>query len=269
MRFEVDGRTAYAYTGAKPLAPERPTIALIHGAAHDHSVWALQSRYLAHHGWNVLAFDLPGHGRSDGPPLPTVEQMGEWVVRTIAAAIPERSSPLVIAGHSMGSLIALEAASAAPPGLAGVALLSIAFPMKVSEPLLEATRNDEARARDMINYWSHSGPTHRPGAPGPGFSLFLGNWRLMERQPAGVLYNDFNACNAYGRGLERVSALKCPVLYLLAQRDAMTMTRNARELIRATPHAEVVEIPGSGHNMMAEQPDATLRGLMQWLARLR
>jgi len=42
----------------------------IHGVLNDHSVWILQSRYLAHHNWNVLAIDLPGHGKSGGEPPP-------------------------------------------------------------------------------------------------------------------------------------------------------------------------------------------------------
>ena len=49
MFLQVQGRRAYAYTGGKPFDPSRPTIVFVHGAQHDHSVWILQSRYLAHH----------------------------------------------------------------------------------------------------------------------------------------------------------------------------------------------------------------------------
>ena len=56
----------YAYTGGKPFDAARPCVVFLHGAQHDHSVWILQSRYLAHHGYSVLALDLPGHGRSRG-----------------------------------------------------------------------------------------------------------------------------------------------------------------------------------------------------------
>jgi len=64
MRISVNGGECYAYTGFHRLDPAQPTIAFVHGAANDHSVWALQSRYFAHHGFNVLAVDLPAHGRS-------------------------------------------------------------------------------------------------------------------------------------------------------------------------------------------------------------
>jgi pimeloyl-ACP methyl ester carboxylesterase len=124
----------------------------VHGALHDHSVWILQSRYLAHHGFAVLAVDLPGHGRSAGPALDTVEAMADWVLQ-LAAAGRKRAT---IVGHSMGSLIALEAAGARRRASSAIALVGTAYPMKVSDALLQAARDDEPRAFDMINQWSHS-----------------------------------------------------------------------------------------------------------------
>ncbi len=73
----------YAYTGGRPFDPALPTVVFMHGAQHDHSVWILQSRYLAHHGYGVLALDLPGHMRSAGPPLATVEAMADRVAAGI------------------------------------------------------------------------------------------------------------------------------------------------------------------------------------------
>ena len=66
MELIVHGHATYAYTGGKTLDATKPTVVFIHGVLNDHSVWSLQSRYLAHHGWNVLAVDLPGHCRSSG-----------------------------------------------------------------------------------------------------------------------------------------------------------------------------------------------------------
>ena len=64
MRFgcgsKVNAKQTYAYTGGRPFDPALPAVVFIHGAEHDHCVWALQSRYLAHHGRGVLAVDLPG-----------------------------------------------------------------------------------------------------------------------------------------------------------------------------------------------------------------
>ena len=69
MKFEVQGRTAYAYTGGKPWADAERCVVFIHGALNDHSVWTLLARWFANHGHAVIAVDLPGHGRSAGAPI--------------------------------------------------------------------------------------------------------------------------------------------------------------------------------------------------------
>ena len=262
MLIDVDGHRAYAYTGGRPLDPARPVVAFLHGAQNDHSVWALQSRWLAHHGWSVLAFDLPGHGRSDGPPLADVPAMAAWLLRALAAAGVARAA---LVGHSMGSLIALEAAGQAPEVVSALALVGTAFPMKVSDVLLAAARDDEPEAFAMINQWSHAKLVHRPGTPGPGFSTFVQNLRLMERQASGVLSIDFLACDAYAGGAERARALRCPVLFALGERDVMTPPKAARELIAAIPTAEVVQFAGCGHAIQAEAPDELRDALAAFL----
>ncbi len=109
----------------------------IHGAQNDHSVWVLQTRYFAHHGFGVLAVDLPGHGRSKGAPLTSVEAMADWLLALLDAAGVKQAT---LIGHSMGSLIALETAFRAPQRVARLALVGTAYPMKVSDTLLDASR---------------------------------------------------------------------------------------------------------------------------------
>ena len=77
MELRVAGNSVYAYTGGKTFDAKLPAVVFIHGGEQDHSVWALQSRYLAHHGYAVLAVDLPGHGRSGGAPLASIEDMAD------------------------------------------------------------------------------------------------------------------------------------------------------------------------------------------------
>jgi len=111
MEFNVKGGQAYAYTGGKPFNPALPCVAFVHGALNDHSVWTLLARWFAHHGFCVLAVDLPGHGRSVNPVLGTVPELGAWLLDLLAAAGVQQAS---LVGHSMGSLIAMEAAAQAP-----------------------------------------------------------------------------------------------------------------------------------------------------------
>lgn len=262
----------YAYTGGRPFDAARPTIVFLHGAQHDHSVWILQSRYLAHHGYGVLAFDLPGHMRSEGPALASVEAMADRLRDGILAAGVTR---MLLVGHSMGSLIALELARRLPDHTVGVALVAAAFPMRVSDALLGATRSDAPQAMDMINVWSHSPATaafeRKPCNPAPGFSNVWQNLRLMQRiagrDGPEVLPLDFAACNSYAGGLEAARALPCPALFLLGSQDVMTPPRAAEALIAACPDAAVVHLDGGGHSLMAERPDQVLKALKEFAAR--
>jgi pimeloyl-ACP methyl ester carboxylesterase len=250
----------YAYTGGRTFDASKPTVVFLHGAQHDHSVWILQSRYLAHHGYGVLALDLPGHMRSEGPPLATVEEMADRIADALRTA---GVGQFMAVGHSMGSLIALELARRLPEAARGVALVATAFPMRVAEPLLNATRDAPEEALDMINVWSHSpsiaGFDRKPSNPGPGFSTMWQNLRLMQRirqrDGDGVLPTDFVACNRYAGGLEAAAALQCPVLFVLGSSDAMTPPRAAKALIDACRQPEVVTLPHAGHALMAENPD--------------
>ena len=263
MWLTVRGQKSYAYTGGKPFNPALPTVVFIHGAQHDHSVWILQSRYLAHHGYGVLAVDLPGHVKSAGVPLGSIEDMAAWITELLDAAGVKQAA---LVGHSMGSLIALETAGAQPARVSKIALVGTAVPMPVGAELLDATRDDEPLAQDMVNIWSHSTYAAKPSNPGPGFWTIGGNLRLMQRIKPGVMHADFAACNAYTQGLARAAVLTCPVLLLLGADDVMTMPRAARDLIATLNHQRNVVIPACGHTLMAEQPDAVLEHLTQFLA---
>lgn len=264
-----EGRRAWCYTGGRPLDASLPAIVFLHGAQHDHSVWALQSRWFAHHGYAVLAPDLPGHGRSAGPALASVEAMADWVLALLDAA---GIGSAILAGHSMGSLIALEASARAPARLRGLALLGSTWPMKVSDALLATSRDDEPAAIDMVNIWSHGTLlAHKPSAPAPGFYVPGVNRRLMQRvaqrgEPQ-QFHTDFSACNAYAGGGAAAATVACPTLFILGRRDAMTPPRSAQGLIAAIPGATVVQVD-AGHAMMAEQAGAVLDALAAFAANL-
>ena len=259
MIIQLTAHTAYAYTGGKTFNPGLPTAIFIHGAQSDHSVWALQTRYFAHHGFSVLAVDLPGHGRSAGAPLKSVEAMADWLSEVMLAAAVQKA---VLIGHSMGSLIALETALRAKDRVCGVALVGTAYPMKVSAQLLEPSEHREQDAIDMVNIWSHSTIAQKPSAPGPGFYVHGGSRRLMQRiseiNPAKVFHTDFAACNDYSHGEQAAAALHCPALFLLGRKDIMTPAKAATSLSSAIKQSKTVTLEACGHALMAEQPDQVL-----------
>jgi pimeloyl-ACP methyl ester carboxylesterase len=262
----ISSQQNYYYGGGKPHQGNRTTLVFIHGAQHDHSVWILQSRYFAHHGFNVVAVDLPGHGRSISPLCTSVEAMAHAVLQQLTAIGVEQFIPI---GHSMGSLIALELSALAPSRVSALCLVGTSAPMKVSDTLINLIRENETAAMAQINAWSNSTIAQRPGNPGPGFSTYIQNLRLMERQTPGVLLNDFLACNAYVHGPDRAANFHKPCLIIQGASDAMTPLKAAIKLQQSFPKsAQLIAIEKAGHAIMAERPDTVLQAMKKWLASL-
>ena len=255
MKISVAGSEVYAYTGTRPLDAALPSVVFVHGAAHDHSVWALQSRYFAYHGRNVLAVDLPGHGRSGGNALATVEAIADWIPALLdVAGIGEAG----LVGHSMGSLVALECAARHPERVSRIALIGPAAPMLVADELLDAAKRNDHVAYEFITGWSYSAGKQLGGSRMPGVWLTGNAMRLMERTKPGVLHTDLVLCNAYAAGLAAAAKVRCPALVVVGARDIMAPPKNAKDLIRTLPDVHVVDLPDCGHALMAEQPDAVL-----------
>jgi pimeloyl-ACP methyl ester carboxylesterase len=262
MRFQVEGLEVYAYTGARPLVAAQPTIVFVHGAANDHSVWALQSRYFAHHGFNVLAVDLPGHGHSAGARLASVEAIADWLAAVLDAGGCARAA---IVGHSMGALATLECASRHAGRVTRIALVGIAVPMEVSDDLLDAARRNDHVAYELINGWSYGPRRSLGGNAVPGLWMTGNSMRLLERNAPGALATDLAACRAYANGQAAASAVRCPALVITGKRDLMAPPRNAKAVQAALPDVRSIELPDAGHALMAEEPDAVLDALRGFL----
>ncbi len=232
MRLRVADNDVYAYTGARALDAARPTVVFVHGAANDHSVWALQSRYFAHHGWNALAVDLPGHGRSAGAALPRVEAIADWIVAVLDAAGAAKAA---LVGHSLGSLAVLDAAGRHADRVTRIALLGPAVPMPVSDLLLDAAKADDHVAYELINGWSYSAGRQLGGNQVPGMWMTGNAMRLMERSRPGVLHADLSACHAYAGGLAAAAAVRCPALVIIGERDQMAPPKGAQALRASSP----------------------------------
>jgi pimeloyl-ACP methyl ester carboxylesterase len=256
--LRVDGNRAFAATGGRPFDPAQPTVLFIHGAGMDHTVWALQTRYFAHHGRAVLAVDLPGHGRSGGALLRSIAEMASWIVRMLDAA-EVQSAALV--GHSMGALIALEAAAAAPARVRSLALLGVAERMPVHPDLQAAADGNRRLAPELVSSWGHGRSSHLGGNPAPGLWMMGGSLQLLERAPAGALAADLAACNAYAGALAAAGRVACPTLLLLGALDRMTPPAKATPLAGAIKRVRTVTLPGAGHMLMSERPDAVIDAL--------
>jgi pimeloyl-ACP methyl ester carboxylesterase len=265
MKLDVGGpggsREAYAYTGGKPFDASLPAVVFVHGALHDHSVWTLLARWFANHGFAVLAPDLPGHSRSAGPPLGSVEALADWLLALLDAAGVREAS---LVGHSMGSLVALEAAARAPQRAKRLVMIGTAYPMAVSPALLESARGDPFAAIDSVNAFSHSTLAAKPSHPGPGMWLHGANRMLMRRVQSGqrdgnLFLTDFEVCNRYAGGLEAAARVACPATLVLGERDQMTGPKQTARIAQAL-RARTATLP-AGHALMTETPEALLAAL--------
>jgi pimeloyl-ACP methyl ester carboxylesterase len=258
MQLTVNGTDTFIAAGGKAFDPSLPTVLFLHGAGMDHTAWALHDRWFAHHGHNVLAPDLPGHGRSPGAPLPTIAEMADWTAALLDAAGAANAK---LIGHSMGSLIALETAARHPAKVSGLALVGTAATMTVGPDLLKAAEANNHDAVDMVSIWGLGHQAELGGSLAPGLWMHGGAQRILERCKPGVLFNDLAACNAYQNAVAAAATVKVPVTLVLGERDMMTPTKAGKALAVALPGSRTVVLEGAGHMMMTERPDELLAAL--------
>lgn len=262
VELEVDGKRVFAATGGRDPDPALPALIFLHGAGMDHTVWQLQARYFAHHGHGVLAIDLPGHGRSAGPPLDGIEALAGWTGGVMDAA---RLARATLVGHSMGALVALETAARLPDRVTAIALLGIAETMGVHPDLQAAAEKGEHLAYELVTSWGYSRRALLGGHPAPGVWMAGGALRLLERGCAGVIGHDLADCSVYVGAKQAATKVKCPVLILSGDRDRMTPAKTAAPLAGAIAGARMVTLPGAGHMMMLERPNETLDALREFI----
>ncbi|TMJ84221.1 MAG: alpha/beta hydrolase [Alphaproteobacteria bacterium] len=258
MQLSVNGNEAFAATGGREFDRSQPTVVLLHGAGFDHTAWALHSRWFAHHGYGVLAPDMPGHGRSCGAPLRSIAEMADWTAALLEAAGVARAT---LVGHSMGSLVALETAARHPAKVSALGLIGTTATMNVGPDLLKAAEANDHAAVDMVSIWGLGFDAELGGSLAPGLWMHGGAQRVLERCPPGVLFSDLSACNAYQDALAAASKITVPTTLVLGERDMMTPSRGGKALAAALPNSRIVVLPGAGHMMMAERPDELLAAL--------
>ena len=258
MQLSVNGLDTYVATGGKDFDPSQPTVVFLHGAGFDHTTWALHSRWFAHHGYGVLAPDLPGHGRSGGAALSTIAEMADWTAALLDAA---GAANAWLVGHSMGSLIAIETAARHPAKVSALSLIGTAATMTVGPDLLKAAEANDHSAVDMVSIWGLGFQAELGGSLAPGLWMHSGAQRVLEQGRPGVLFNDLSACNSYQNALGAAAQIKIPATVILGERDMMTPLKQGKALAAALPNSRTVVLRGAGHMMMVERPDELLAAL--------
>ena len=260
--IEVGDSPVGVSTGGRPLATDQPLLVFVHGAGLDRTIWQLQTRYFAAHGFSVFAVDLPGHGRTPGPAPASIAAGAAWLVEVVAAAGFDTAH---VVGHSMGGLMALELAATHPTRVASLTLLGVAERIPVHPDLLAAAETDDHLAVELVSSWSLGRPAHRGGHPTPGLWMMGSAVRLLERAAPGTLHAGLAACDAYQGAADAAAAVQCATLLLLGELDLMTKPRAAEPLAATLADATVVVVPGAGHLLMVENPDVVIDTLAQFL----
>jgi pimeloyl-ACP methyl ester carboxylesterase len=264
MNFLVQQQPAFVYTGGKSFDAAKPSVLFIHGAANDHSVWTLKARYFAHHGFNALAVDLPGHGKSFGSARTTVSQYADWIVNLLDNGAIANAA---VVGHSMGSLIALDVALRHPTRVRELVLIGTSAPMPVADALLDAAKNRPQDAFDMLNIWGHAPQMKWGRSPIPGTSLMMSYKRLLEKSAPGVLFHDLSACHQFTMREESFKQITAPTLVLSGTRDMMTPPKAASAVAKQIAGAKFASFEGAGHALMQEAPGAVLDQLKSFIPR--
>ena len=260
MELTLNGYKAHAVTGGVTLEADAPTLILIHGAGMDSTVWQMQNRYMAHRGVRVLAVDLPGHGQSDGDVISSVEAMADWTIAFMDAASCQTVS---VAGHSMGSLVALEVASRAPERMRNIALLGCAAEMPVHPDLIQAAQDGGKLAPGLITDWGFGNISHTGGHIHPGLWAMGAAEQLLRGAKPGALANDLIACNAYKNALNAAANITGNTHIISADEDKMTPSKNARLLSDAIETCEMTVLSKTGHMMMLERPREVAKMLLE------
>lgn len=262
MKFLVQQQPAYVYTGGKNFDATKPSVVFIHGTANDHSVWTLQARYFAHHGWNALAVDLPGHGKSFGDAKSSIAGAADWIINLLDNGNIKTAA---LVGHSMGSLIALDAAARHPSRVSQLGLIGSSVPMPVSDLLMDAALHRPDEAIDMLNIWGHAPQLKWGKNPSPGTSTLMAGARLLGQSRPGVLATDLAACRVFQIDDVTLKKIDVPILIIAGTNDLLTPAKAAGALAARMGNATIVTLADTGHSMMQEAPAKVVEALKSFL----
>jgi pimeloyl-ACP methyl ester carboxylesterase len=242
-RLAHGGRVHYAERGEP--RDGAPPVLLIHGAGASSAIWMMAMARIARAS-RVVAIDLPGHGPS---PLPEggAGALSLAAYRDAAGMLAGALclGPSVLVGHSMGALVAMEAALAWPDKVRGLVLCGAAPRLPVRDELLALIREDHARVPAWMAEHGLS-PAAKP-------AVRRGFVAAGVVTPAEVTLADFEAVRSADLG-DRVRSLTCPIVWLDGADDRVAAPSEGRP-------GDVRTLAGVGHLVPIEAPGAVADGV--------
>ena len=239
------------------------TVVLIHAVGHDLTYWDRQIEALSD-SYNVVAFDLPGHGRS----APSSSGWSfDYAANVVAALIIELSaSPVHLIGISFGGMIAQVIAITQPDLIRSLTLIGTApsFPKEVREGM--RARADLIRAEGMaavidssLQRWlTQQTREHRPDITDRLTKTLLGD----DAATHAAIWDIISELDLD----DRLCEISCPTLVLVGEQDPSTPPAVASRLAAAIKNSSLIVVPEASHIVTVEAPSAVNMALLSFLA---
>ena len=239
----INGQPIGFETGPRGIEPGRPTLVLVHGSGGSRLSWRLQLPALDND-LNVVALELPGHGQTPGPFLTSVADCAAWVAQVLSAwNLPQAP---VLAGHSLGGAIAVEAGLTRPDLLGGLILVGTGAHLPVNPALIDGLTQNFQETIPLVMKWAFS-KTVDPKLKDEAIQL------MLQLDPA-VLINDFVACDRFDRRAD-LGRITLPTLIVCGRQEKMTPPPLSEELLAGIKGSRLEFIDNAGHEVMEEQPE--------------
>ena len=244
------------YTESVGGEPSQPPVVLIHGTGSDHRSWPLELRRLS--GRRLLAVDLPGHGHSAGRPRQSVAAYAQDLVAFLEALQIFR---VVLVGHGLGAMVALQTAFEHPARVAGLGLIAASAHLEVPPMIVEYFSNPLTVPLGWLWFQQTAFSPHTLPA-----RIEVCLERLRSTRPA-VLGGDWRACTQLDLSSE-LAQINCPTWVVCGADDRLAPPACTHFLATRLNATRLQVIPAAGHMLLFEQPSALAAGLRSFLTDL-
>ncbi len=234
-----------------------PPLLLIHPAGSNADTWGDLLGELAR-SRRVIVYDRRGYSPSARHPATSIRQHAEDAAALLGQL---GAAPAVVVGLSVGATIALELAVQRSDLVSALILHEPPFHAKKHPdlstigPLLRVQTlrllRRERRAAEAFLRWAYA---YRDG--GSAFDAFPAAWRQAALDHAGLVLRDLDIATGEHLTRARLAAITCPAVCSFGERGSPAIAKLVRGLAAMLPQAELVGVPGAGHAVHFDQPQA-------------
>jgi len=216
----------------------------MHGSGLTHIVWSLHEQFLTAAGYSVLSVDLPGHGNSERPAIKSIEEISEWVKKSMETL---KVNEISFMGHSQGCLVGLEFAFRFPKLIKSLVLVGGSYELPVNPALIDYADGGDMKSVELMMKWGYE-----------GVKKFIGGNPVQKiinspRQVQEGLAVDLRACNDYKNGSKAASKINCPTLCILGDKDKMVTLEKGKKMAESIKNCQLEVLKECGHMIIFEK----------------